>query len=87
MINKNKTHRLMIQVTINQYNWLSKKAESLDISISQLVRWLLNKKIKDVNDITNLNKKPKDTIENTTEDEEEWNNMMNELDNLDKNAM
>lgn len=82
MINKNKTHRLMIQITINQYNWLAKKAKSLDISISQLVRWLLNKKIKDVNDITNLNKKPKETTEITEEDQEEWNRLLNELEEI-----
>ena len=79
MINKNKTHRLMIQVTINQYNWLVKKAASLDLSISQLVRWLLNKKIKDVNDVTILNKKPKETIQFEEISDEEWAKQLEEI--------
>ena len=80
MINKNKTHRLMIQVTINQYNWLLKKASSLDISISQLVRWLLNKKIKDINDIKTLETNPKETIQKQEMmTDKEWNEMLNKI--------
>lgn len=82
MINKNKTHRLMIQVTINQYNWLVKKSQSLDLSISQLVRWLLNKKIKDVNDITILNKQPKEAIQQEEVNLEDWEQTIMELDKL-----
>ena len=80
MINKNKTHRLMIQVTVNQYNWLLKKANQLEISISQLIRWLLNKKIKDINDIKLLENNPKKEVEKVSE--EEWKKMLDELEKI-----
>lgn len=85
MINKNKTHRLMIQVTNKQYNWLLNKAKQLDISISQLVRWLLNKKIRDINDINQLDKNPKEatqTNDNEIYTQEEWNEMIKEIANM-----
>lgn len=70
----------MIQITINQYNWLVKKAASLDLSISQLVRWLLNKKIKDINDIKTLETNPKETIQKQEPmNEEEWNKMLDKI--------
>ena len=85
MVNKNKTHRLMIQVTTKQYNWLLNKATQLDISISQLVRWLLNKKIRDINDINQLDKNPKEatqTNDNEINSQEEWNKLLEEAENL-----
>ena len=73
----------MVQVTIRQYEWLAKKSKELDLSISQLVRWLLNKKIKDINDIKTLEKNPKETIEKDSEEsQKEWNELMNELDEI-----
>ena len=86
MINKQKTHRLMVQVTIKQYDWLVKKANQLDLSISQLVRWLLNKKIKDINDIKLLEIKPKEAVEITNElieNDPEWDEMMKECKELE----
>lgn len=85
MINKNKTHRLMIQVSINQYNWLLQKSNQLEISISQLVRWLLNKKIKDINDIKKLENQPKKAIEEINE--EEWKKAIDEIENIHPNKI
>lgn len=76
MVNKDKTHRMMIQISKRQYEWLLKKSNELEISISQLIRWLLNKKIKDINDIKKIESKPKEAIE---ESEEEWNKLIKEL--------
>lgn len=70
----------MIQVSINQYNWLLQKSNQLEISISQLVRWLLNKKIKDINDIKKLENQPKKAIEEINE--EEWKKTLEEFENI-----
>lgn len=76
MVNKEKTHRMMIQISKRQYEWLLKKSNELEISISQLIRWLLNKKIKDINDIKKFEAKPKETIE---ESEEEFQKILKDL--------